>query len=275
MNITYYPGELLGDYKVQAENCTLGTQELYLGSPTSANSPMWNAKQIPTFTRGFDGAFNAFGPGQWAADLHETFSNDSGWHMFGVVPEGFPGIVSSEVFDYTQPTTKNLKCRGMATKMTQLIIEALGFDYVEMSWSEIHSALMLGTIDAAFGTTGADDYFLFMDVADYAYKYETHFGQIYMFINMDLYNGLDSEDRALLDRISDEWIVDVWVQWKAYEDAKWDELKDLGTIELILLTDEEWKNNARSIRESTWPELEAMVGPDIMKIVRASSISVD
>ena len=275
MSITYYPGELLGAYKVQAENCSLGTQELYYGSPTSANSPMWNAKQIPTLAKGYEGAFAAFGPGGWAADLHNTFAEDSGWHSYGVIPEGFPGIVSSEVIDVSAPTEKNLKCRGMATEMTRLIIEALGFNYVEMSWSEIHSALTLGTIDAAFGTCGADDYFLFYDVADFAYMYMTHFGQIYLFTNKALYDGLDSEDRAILDRISDKWVVDSWVKWKSYEDARWDELKATGLIEVVDLTTEEWNLHAKVLREKTWPVLEELVGPDIMDIVRASAISID
>ena len=60
---------------------------------------------------------------------------------------------TKEIYPITRNTrsVRSIKTRVMPAKLEEITGKALGFMTLSMPWGEIHSALMLGTIDAAMG----------------------------------------------------------------------------------------------------------------------------
>ena len=175
VTIEHFPGELLGDYAVQCDNTATGAQDMYWGAATESNSEKWVVQALPYVVFNWEQAQQFFGPGGNMHQVWEDISEESNWKMLAGSPEGLTGLVSKVELD-PMPGPKGLKARVMAVESAKSMMEAVGFDAITMPWSEIHSALMLGTIDATWGPTGADDFLLFSDAAQYAYLYNFNFG---------------------------------------------------------------------------------------------------
>jgi len=269
--LNHYPGDLLGDWAVQAENVMRGTQDVYVGAVPSSVTPKWEVHSLVYIVGDWDHAYEFYKPGGWLYGVFQKIAEeDSNWKVLGIAPEGFAGIVSTKEFA-PMPGPKNLKARVMGAEGWRLMMEAIGFDAVTMPWSEIHSALMLGTIDAAMGATGADDYDMFSDVADYAYFYNAAFGTNLLIVNLDLFNSLSPADQELLEKVGSEWTAYTWSVYKDYQDEKWDEIRAAGKIEIIELTPEQWSANAEVVRAAAWPYYEEVVGKDIMDVIEANA----
>ena len=276
MQVEFYAGDLLGDYTVQSQNVSVGKQDFFYSSPSSVNSERWNAKQLAftEYKADLDKLWELFGPGGWVYDFYADVSeNDCNWHVDALLLEGFTGMVSNVKFEPVPEGPQGLKCRIMASETWRLVAGALGFNAVTLPWGELHSGLMLGTVDCAFGSTGVDDYVMFADVVDYAILYNTHFGCIIHGMNKDLYDSLSLEDQGIIDQVSSEWARIVWGEWQEYEDAEWAKLRASGQYkEIIELTPEQWWACAEAVRPVVWPYLENIMGKQTMDKVRAGAV---
>jgi TRAP-type C4-dicarboxylate transport system substrate-binding protein len=223
---THYPGALLGDYMVQNENVTLGTQECAISWPTDADSTKWGINAGLSFVvYNYDQAREAYGPGGWLFQVYGELCEECGWKLLGSFPTGFSGVASNVQFDPI-PGPKNLKIRIPAFEPMRLNTEAEGFEPVTIPFSEIHSALQLGTVDAASGLAGSDDFMMFSDAYEYAYLYNMTFSVILNFINLELFNSLSAADQEMLERVGSEWSAYAWSAWLDHEEEAWDEIRD-------------------------------------------------
>ncbi|MEL7397075.1 MAG: TRAP transporter substrate-binding protein DctP [Pseudomonadota bacterium] len=97
-----------------------------------------------------------------------------------------------------EPGFEGRKIRG--TVSYHPMIEALGGSGVVMGGGDVYSALQTGVVDgAAWGLTGAKD-FKWYEVADY--MADPVFGQVglMIFMNLDAWNALSTEDQAGIER---------------------------------------------------------------------------
>jgi TRAP-type C4-dicarboxylate transport system substrate-binding protein len=266
ITVNHFPGDLLGDYAVQATNTATGAQDMYYGAPTEENSPKWAISATPYVVKDWDSAEDFYGPGGPMHEVYEQVANESNWELLGGSPEGFTGLISKVQFD-PMPGPKGIKCRVYAVESAKSMAQAVGFETITMPWSEIHSALMLGTIDAAWGPTGADDYLLFADAADYAYFYNFNFGYLIAVMNLDLFNSLDASDQQLLKDVGAEWENDWWPLYRADQEQRFQQVRQAMTV--IDLTPEQLTANCEAVRAVTWPEVfEPLLGKEFMDQIR-------
>lgn len=267
ISIEHYPGDLLGDYETQMKSTTAGTQDLAISSPSTVNSPKWDLNVTFYITPDWDAAKRDYAqPDGWLWKAYGGISHECNWQLLGLPLQGFTGIISNVKFD-PMPGPKDVKIRVMASETARLILEGIGFSPVTIPWSEIPSAMMLGTVDAAWGPTSADDFAMLSDVYEYAYRFNTNAGTNMNVINLELFNSLDSADQEMLLRIGKEWQEYCFSVYVDHDNAAWDELKKTKTV--IELTREEWEANAKIAGPIQYPYLEGVIGKELTDQARA------
>jgi len=269
IDITLYGGGLLGDWDTQSQNVGLGTQDMFFGSQSTALSPKWGIKNLYFMVKEWDDAAKVYSPDGWVFGAFQDIGDECDLKFLGFTMEGFSGISNSR-WDPGDTGAKNLKCRTFASPNPVCMLESIGFDPVTMPWSEIHSGLTLGTIDAMWGAASADDFMMFADAGKYAYYYHTNMATHGWYMNLGLYNSLSKEDQAVLDKVGGEWSNYVLSTYKAIEEEKFAKVAPMYD-EVIELTREQWNANARVVRPQCWPLLEEALGTEIMDLVRANA----
>lgn len=124
------------------------------------------------------------------------------------------------------PAFDGLRIRG--TVSYHPMIEALGGSGVVMGGGEVYSSLQTGVIDgAAWGLTGALD-FNWNEVA--GYMVDPAFGQVgvMVFMNLDAWNGLSTDDQAALERAAMRLEADSIERFDALAAAEREALLELG-----------------------------------------------
>lgn len=272
INIKLYPGELLGDYIVQQEAVQSGSLELAYTSPVTKTSPKWNIYQIGYTGWNIDQAKEKFGPGGWMLEIFDEIAYESNWKILDIAPGGSvvggESIISTKSFDPTDP--KGLKLRVLPSDILVTKWSALGYNPIMIPFSEVSSALALGTIDASAGCI-PQEFAIFGEAFNYAYALQDTQTVLPLIMNLDLWNSLSKEDQNLLLEASNfsEDPEYGWDGWKEAIEVSYNE--ELLPWQIIVTIDgDQWATLAEIAREAEWVELEKTVGKELMDKVRAS-----
>lgn len=252
IEIRHFPGDLLGDWETQETHVKEGSLDMCL-APTSAVFDLETEfVRIPYLIFSWEGAKAVYGPGGGGELLLKNICDRNNTYCLGVYPEGFVIIVSKKKFTPLpgDPSIKGIKARVLPAKLEEITGKTLGFSTLSMSWGEIHSALMLGTIDAATGPAYAEAT-LFKDVINYQYNYNYLFGAAPWVINKDLWNKLSLEDQNILQTAMEEAIEIEWIKGRETEELAMEEMIEEG-VEIIELTKEQLIANVEACRSEVW-----------------------
>lgn len=156
-----------------------------------------------------------------------------------------------------KPGLAGRKIRG--TVSYHPMIEALGGTGVVISGGEVYSALQTGVVDgAAWGLNGAKD-FKWYEVAKY--MADPVFGQVgvMIFMNLDIWNGLDGQMQAAVERVAKELELSSIARFDTLAAQEKQELLDLG-MQMTSFPDEEavkfeslWSDGVWAIAGKTAP----------------------
>lgn len=156
----------------------------------------------------------------------------------------------------------------MPAKIEEITGKTLGFMTLSMSWGEIHSALMLGTIDAAIGPCYGEAP-LFKDVVKYQYNYNYGFAAGPWIINLDLWNSLPKKDQEILQTAMDEAISIEWDRAAKTEEESMSIMRKAG-VEVIDLTKEQMMANISALRDKVWSwAAENMYSEELMNKIKS------
>ena len=254
-----FPGGLLGDANVIRGQVSLGTVDMSIVAPSTADNPKWDARTIPGLNYTLEDGMRNFGPGSPYTAMWSEIGHESNWEMLSSLPLGFVGMVSKVDFD-PMPVEKNLKCRIWAHQIYDIMLSDMGFEPITMSWAEIPAALMLGTIDAANGACGSSEFGSFLDVAPHWYLYNEHFAVLPVWINLDRWKSFSSADQAMFNEVGEDWMEEWFAQFEATEDEAFRGFRQQVTVHD--LTAEQWSANAELWRKNVWPVYIETVGQD-------------
>lgn len=269
ITIRLFGGDLLGNPDTQMKSLTVGTQDMAVSSPSTVHSPKWDINSCWYLINDWDTHEEFFRiPDGWLYKAYVDISRECNWEYLAEAPQGRTSIISNVKFDPV-PGLKDIKIRVMPSEVARLGLEAIGFSPITMAWSEIPSAMMLGTIDAAWGPTSADDFRMLSDVYEYAYVYCTNMGTNINAINLDLFNSLSPEDQAMLKRVAKEWQEHFYDVYIDYDNQMWEEVAKTNTV--IQLTKEQWYANAKVARPVVWPIFEEVLGSELMDLIEENS----
>jgi len=252
ITIKHFPGDLLGDWKTQQIAVKEGSLDMTMAPATSSFDPETEFTLLPYIAFTWEGIKKVLGPGGEAEELFNKIFERNNTHYMGVQPGGFINTVSNKKFTPMpgDPSIKKIKTRVMPNKLEEVTGKTLGFLTLSMPWGEIHSALMLGTIDAANGPAFAEAP-LFKDVAKYHYNYQYSFAAPAVIINLDLWESLTKEDQEILDRAMTEAENIEWDKAIESQNAAIAEMKEAG-VEIIELTVEQMAANVAACRDKVW-----------------------
>ena len=127
----------------------------------------------------------------------------------------------------------------------------LGFAVTPMSMTEVFSALEQGVIDGQENPPSTIRSQGWYEIQDYLLVSNHVFTSLFLCVNNDFYNSLDSELQNILDEVIDETCAQIWdtAQTQAQEDL--DYMSSEGGIEVY----EPSYNNNYGLRRGSQPRL--------------------
>ena len=252
ITIDHFPGDLLGGWETQEVSVKEGSLDMCQAPASSIFDPEIEFVRLPYVVFSWEGAKNVYGPGKDGEKLIEEICGRNNTYCLGVQPEGFLVSVSTKKFTPLpgDDSIKKIKTRVPGVKIEEITGKTLGFSTLSMSFGEIHSALMLGTIDAAIGPSYGEAP-LFKDVVKYMYKYNYVFAAAPWIINLDLWNSLPEEDQEILRTAMTEAIAIEWDIGRKTEEEAIAKMQEAG-VEVVDLTTEQMAANVEACRNKVW-----------------------
>jgi len=252
ITIKHFPGDLLGDWETQEIHVKEGSLDMCVAPPSATFDIEMEFVWMPYLFFNWEGAKDVYGPGGGGEKLLREICLRNNTYSLGVTPEGFGVVLSTKEFTPLpgHESTKKLKVRVMPTKTEEITGQTLGFATLSMSWGEIHSAMMLGTIDGAMGPNYASSP-LFKDVTKQLYGYNYAFTAAPWVINYDLWKSLPAEDQEILQTAMSEAVDIEWEKGIEDEETAIAEMQEAG-VQIVNLTKEQMAANIEACRDKVW-----------------------
>jgi TRAP-type C4-dicarboxylate transport system substrate-binding protein len=141
-----------------------------------------------------------------------------------------------------------------------------GFSAVPMPYSELYTALQLGTVDGrAFGP--AVEIYQMRDVLEAYILTRDYFEHAFWLVNKDWWEELPAAERQKMQTAADNTLAWAWQEAESVDNSFLDKVKDAG-IKVIELSDEDRAKAKAILYAKEWPYMEKKVGSDIMKMMR-------
>lgn len=152
-------------------------------------------------------------------------------------------------------------------KGAELVTNMLGYNATPMALNDCFTALQTGVIDGMIGSGAEGYYSSYRDVATYYLPYNDHFEVWYLYINLDKWNEMTTEQQDALQIAANKLEDDRW-EVAPKETAEYEKkLEDYG-VKIIEFTDDELQNFYNKCWESVWPELTELYGEDAVELVK-------
>lgn len=204
IEVQLFPSAQLGALAEQLENVQTGAQEMTLVSPAYSSQffPAFNVLELPFLVTDWDEAGKMLG-----SDAFSTLTSDAeqaiGVKIVGNFPYGFRNVANSKRPVVTMDDLKGLKLRTQSSPVHIAAFQALGANPVAIDWSETYPAVQTGVVD---GLENANSVLIanhFPEIAANVSVTHHLFGMLLVVMNSKVYDGLNEDDRALLEKAMD------------------------------------------------------------------------
>ena len=266
IELTHYPGTLLGDYTAQQEAIAAGSQEMAFLWPSTKMNPKWDLAKLGFIYYNWEQAYEALQPGGWLESLRDDIAEETNWKLLASCPGSSMNIIANELFDITDPG--GLKIRVQSNQVIHDRWDIVGFSPVNIPFSEVSTALTTGTIDASSGCATAE-FPVFGEAFKYVYVTSDMFSATPLVMNLDLWKSLSSGDQQILLDASKEATDAAWSKQEADLKKNWNGLLDWQVV--VTLDGDTWSTIAQKCREQEWTNAESLIGKDLVDVVRANA----
>lgn len=263
MKVKVYPASALGDYTVVQERVGLGAVDMACQPPASAADKRFQIAYFPFMVKSWEQARKNYSKGAPLRNAVEDLYAKQGIQVLAAWPVYFGGVaLNKEPNEPGNPdVSKGVKLRVPPMKTFQLLADNLGYMGAPLPFSEAFTAVQTGVVDGVIGS-GAEGYYAsFRDVTKYYVPTNSHFETWYLLINKELYDDLDDNKKAQLDKIAQGFEDSRWESAEADQAANEQKLADYGA-KIINLTDDQIAKMAKKAHENIWPEILDDVGRD-------------
>ena len=262
-----YPANRLGDYSVVQERVSFGEVEMFVGPFATAID-----KRVEL-------AFTPFLVSTWQ-EAKAVYSHDSilfrkmgafleaqkikiiaGWPVY------FGGIaVTAKPAHPGDPDiSKEMIIRVPPIRSFELTAKQLGYTPYPITWAYAKMGLKTGMVAGIMGG-GAEGYLGLKGVIRYYLPVKDHFEYWFVYMNLNLWNGLSEKARRTIADACQEMEKSRYAVAEADEIASIEKLKDSG-VEVIEFTDAERSAMRAKVRENVWPLMRQQIGEDFDEIV--------
>jgi TRAP-type C4-dicarboxylate transport system substrate-binding protein len=266
----YHPGGDLGDWTSQFEQAMLGVIPMTITYGASEFDARLDLTWLGYVVDNWTSAHEVYGPGGPMIDVYNEIFSDLDLVALGTIPTGFGSITISKGVGKI-PTrfpedAKGIKMRVIPSPLAIQRFQNWGFSAVPMPYSELYTALQLGTVDGrAFGP--AVEIYQMRDVLEAYILTRDYFEHAFWLVNKQWWEDLSELERNKMQAAVDETLNWVWQEAESIDNNFLEKVRD-ADIKIIELSDEDLAIAKDILYENEWPYMEEKVGVDIMNLVR-------
>ena len=231
LTVDIYPNSTLATEEQIYEGLRNNTYEMgVVGTIFQDRIPSVAAFQLPFLFTDYDQARAALYEGDYGYQLIGDVAS-LGFTVNGIVPDGFRVMTMNKKVE-SLADMHGLKMRMPNLEIMVEIGNYLGFAVTPMSMTEVFSALEQGVIDGQENPPSTIRSQGWYEIQDYLLVSNHVFTSLFLCVNNDFYNSLDSELQNILDEVIDETCAQIWdtAQTQAQEDL--DYMSSEGGIEV-------------------------------------------
>ncbi|MFC5337877.1 DctP family TRAP transporter solute-binding subunit [Leucobacter denitrificans] len=206
MTLNIFANEQLsgGDPAAGVEMLSDGSKAFSYNSPIiySGIDPRFSAITAPFLYQNYEEADAAIEAG--AADAYAGLTEDMNIKMLGFGESGFRQLTNNSKEITAPEDIAGMKFRVAGSELFIEIYKELGADPVTMNFSEVFTSLQNGTIDGQENPFDVIYSNGLMEVQDYLSVWNYVYDPLILGMNLDMYNELSDEDKAIVDEAAAE-----------------------------------------------------------------------
>ncbi|WP_353476527.1 TRAP transporter substrate-binding protein DctP (plasmid) [Salipiger sp. H15] len=267
----FFQGELGGQQEL-FDQFVRGNVDMMITWPQTSYDQRMSVMFTPYLVMGWDDAIESYSEGGWISDVVQPIYKDMGLHYFGPFPEGFGGIATKGAAATSFEEAQGMKVRSQPIFPLPQTVQAMGFQAVPIDWSEVYTSIQTGVVDGDSSNVIYWDVEYFGDQLDYFVQSSHNFSTFYLLMNEGSWSALDAEDQGILTEAAGE-VISAQFQAARAEDEKWIRTAQERGMEYIVPTPEQKGAWVERVRAEVWPQIEDVVGSEIMDKVRANASS--
>ncbi len=267
INFEIYAANKLGDYSVVQERVSFGEVEMYLGPFGTSVDKKLSLAFTPFLVTNWSEARRMYSSSSPLIKHMDSFLQAQNIKILGGYPVYFGGIALTE--KPNQPTnpdvSKEVIIRVPPMRSFERTARELGYTPYPITWVYARMGLKTGMVDGLIGG-GAEGYLGLPNIRYYV-PIKDHFEYWFMYMNLDLWRSLSTEDQQIISQAAVELEEERYGKAEQYEIQSLDDLKIKG-IEVIEMNNAEFKKIREKIQKKVWPVMKKDIGPAFEEVVR-------
>lgn len=270
LEVDYHPGGDLGDWASIFEQSMEGVVPMSLTFAASEFDPRLDLSWLGYVVDNWDDARKVYGPGGKMSGVYNEIMADLDLVVLGTIPTGFGSVAIRNDVDKVPVNfpedAKGIKMRVPPVPIGIERFKNWGFTAVPMPFSELYTALQLGTVDGrAFGPSV--EIWQMRDVLSAYILTRDYFEHAFWVVNKSWLEDLPADEREKLLAAADATLNQIWDKAQAVDEGFLKQVRDAG-IQVVELKPEQLAKAKQLLYTNEWPFMEEIVGPEIMGMMR-------
>lgn len=273
LKIEYHPGGDLGDWTSLFEQVSQGVLPMSMTYAASDLDKRLDITLLPYAFKDWDSAEAAISIDGSLFPVYEDIYADLGMKLLGIIPVDFYGLAMRKG-DERVPTAFPADGKGIKLRVAPVAIgveqfKTFGFSPVPMPYSELYTALQLGTVDGRAYATPVEIWQMRDVLSSYILTNDS-FEQAAWVVNQQWWDGLSEENQQTILMARDEALSVAWEQAQDTSETFKSQIREAG-VEIVELSDEELAQAEALARDEVWPWMEEQVGKELIDTVREAT----
>ncbi len=270
IEVDYHPGGSLGDWASIFEQSMDGVVPMTMSFGASEYDPRLDLSWLSYVVDDWKEAREVYGPNGKMTDVYNEILNDLDLTVLGIIPTGFGSIATRKGIEAV-PTNFPADGAGIKIRVPPIPIgierfKSFGFTPVPMPFSELYTALQLGTIDAR-GTAPSVEIWQMRDVIEAYILTKDYFEHAFWVVNKSWLEDLPADERKKLLAASEATMAKIWDEAQSIDEGFLQKVRDAG-VKVVELSPSDMAQAKKTLYAKEWPFMEKTVGPEIMGMMR-------
>lgn len=268
----FYQNELGGQQEV-FDLLMAGDVDLMLNWPMTSYDQRISLLYTPYLFTNWEDGLKAYAPDGWMSEAMGKIYEDQGLVFMGAWPEGFNGIGTKGGHATSVEEAAKFKVRVPPVFPFTEIVQALGYQTAAIDWGELYSAIQTGIVAGDGANIIFYDLTYFPDLlTDWTYTRAQLITGV-LTANAESLEKLSPEHQEVVRAAAREVMEDRFAAAEAANIADAEKWKALGHA-FIEPTEEQMKAMVATVREKVWPQMEPLLGEELMTLVRENASKI-
>lgn len=264
IKITLYPAGQLGDYTTILEEVMTGTIEMAVFPVGDNIDPRMALLTMTYLSTNYEELREYHKKDSYLFNLISSILAENNIEMLGFETGGFGGVgtVKEPMNPLSTMDDKDVVLRCPPNDIFRQWTEGMNYSAVTIPFSELFTSMQTGIVDGWIGGGAMLNYIIFKDSINYYVPYNCFSDNSVSMINQDIFNKLSQEQQEIIQQAAinlqnasiDEAIENDEIYLK--------KLEEYG-IEVVEITDEQYKELAEYTRTEIWPLSYDRIGEEV------------